>query len=184
MDTSLPRRLLMLAGAGLFVPVVTHANSFDPLDRQLERQEIFFQPMDRPAPDFTLQDDNGGTVGLNDLRGKMVVLNFIYARCPDVCPLQTGRIALLQRMLKTKALRSEVRFVSVTADPVHDTPDVMKAYGEQHGLDPATWLFLTSGPNRPDATRELAQKGYHNRYQVEPDGSITPSLWQRIEQLL
>ena len=100
------------------------------------------------------------------------MLNFIYTRCPDICPLQTERMALIQRMVKPTARRDQIRLVSVTADPVNDTPDVMKSYREQHGMDTANWLFLTSGPNRPDETRQLATR-YRNRYQLEPDGSIT-----------
>ena len=173
MNSLLSRRsLVTLASAVLVLPRVAQARSVAAVERELYREEKFFQPMNEPAPPFELSDPDGHQVGLKELRGKIVVLNFIYTRCPDICPLQTERLAEIQRMIKPTPLRDRVRLISITADPVHDLPEVMKAYGEQHGMDPTNWSFLTSGPNRPKATRELSAQ-YHNRYQLEPDGSIT-----------
>lgn len=166
------RRGLLVGIALLVVRPARAQPSMADLDARMARREHFFQALDEPAPDFALQDADGHTAGLKDLHGKVVVLNFIYTRCPDVCPLQTERMALIQRMVQPTALRDWIRFVSVTADPVNDTPDVMKAYGEQHGMDRANWLFLTSGPDRPDVTRDLSVR-YHNRFRQEADGSFT-----------
>ena len=65
-----------------------------------------------------------------------------------------------------------VRLVTITADPVRDTPNVMKLYAPQHGITPPGWLFLTSGPDQPQATRDLSAR-YHSRFQPEGDISIT-----------
>jgi len=166
-------RRSLLVGIGLLAVCPARAQpSMADLDARMARREHFFQALDEPAPDFALQDGDGHTVGLKDLHGKVVVLNFLYTRCPDVCPLQTERMALMQRMVQPTALRDRIRLVSVTADPVNDTPAVMKAYGEQHGMNPANWLFLTSGPDRPDATRDFSVQ-YHNRFRQEADGSFT-----------
>jgi hypothetical protein len=55
-----------------------------------------------------------------------------------------------------------VQFVTITTDPVNDTPEVLKAYGPAHGLDPINWVFLTSGPGRPeDTTRRLVERFGH-----------------------
>jgi len=167
-----PRRFAFgLVGAALTVPLLVRAAVSKTIEETLTKLEKYFQPMGEPAPEFTLQDSNGRPVGLQDLRRKVVALNFIYTRCPDVCPLQTERMALIQHMINPTPLHDQVRLVSITADPVHDTPDVMKAYGAAHGLDSNSWLFLTSGPEHPDTTRELSAR-YHNRYALEPDGSI------------
>src|SRR3546814_4762591 len=61
-------------------------------------KEKFFQPVDKEASDFTLRNAGGETVRLVDLRGKVVVLHFIYAGCPDVCPLHAEKIAEIQEM--------------------------------------------------------------------------------------
>lgn len=163
----------VLIGAGLLVVRPARAQrSMNDIDARMSRREHYFQQLDEPAPDFALQDADGHPVALKNLRGKIVVLTFIYTRCPDICPLISERVAKIQRMIKGGELRSAVEFASITADPVRDLPAVMKAYGEQHGLDPSNWTFLTSGPERPDATRALSLR-YSNRYQPETDGSIT-----------
>ena len=89
-------------------------------------------------------------------RGKVVVLNFIYTNCPDICPLHSEPIAELQRMINPTPRREAVQFNSVTADPAHDTWSVMKGCGPAHGLDPANGMFLTSGPDRPEVTIDPA----------------------------
>jgi protein SCO1/2 len=139
------------------------------LDRQLDARETYFQALDRPAPKFALLDAEGRPVSLDDLAGKVVVLNFIYTHCPDVCPLHAEKIAAVQGLVNRTAMRDHVRFVTITTDPARDTSDVLRAYGSQHALDPANWVFLTSGPGRPDATRRLA-KAFGHRFVETSDG--------------
>jgi protein SCO1/2 len=91
-----------------------------------------------------------------------VVLHFIYTSCPDVCPLHAERIAEIQAKVNRTPMRELVQFVTITTDPEHDTPEVMREYGPAHGLDPVNWVFLTSGPDRPEGTgRELAKRFGH-----------------------
>ena len=143
------------------------AHSLKSLENQLQNKEKYFQPLDKEAPDFELQDADGGTVGLRDLRGKVVVLYFIYTNCPDVCPLHAERIAEIQKMVNQTPMRDLVRFVMITSDPRRDTPEVMRAYGTAHGLDRENWTFLTSGPDRLTATRELVEKFGHKFTEVD-----------------
>ncbi len=137
-------------------PAVAH--SLEDLESQLLERETYVQVTNIPAPDFTLQDRNGRAVKLSDFKGRVVVLNFIYASCPDVCPLQSARIAEIQEMVNGTPMRDLVQFVSITTDPKRDTRQVLKDYGPSHGLDPVNWVFLTSGPDEPAATRELAER--------------------------
>ena len=153
-----------LAGLALAALALEPAagHSFKDLERLLGDREKYFQPIDKAAPDFSLHDASGRPVRLSDLRGKVVVLHFIYASCPDVCPLHTERIAEVQTLINQSPMKAQVQFVSITTDPNNDTPDIMRAYGEQHGLDPANWVFLTLAPPQPeDATRELAEQFGH-----------------------
>ncbi len=144
--------LALIAGAAS--PVSAH--SLKELEDQLQARERYVEIVHRPAPDFALSDAEGRSVRLSDYRGKVVVLNFIYASCPDVCPLHSEVIATLQEAVNGTPMKDLVRFVSITTDPERDTPAVLKPYGPTHGLDPANWVFLTSGPDQPAATRELA----------------------------
>ncbi len=156
--------------AGVFVgPALGH--SLKELEADLGSREKYFQPlgMGQEAPDFTLEDAQGHSVRLADLRGKVVVLNFIYTSCPDLCPLHSERIALLQKMVDQAQMKNRVEFVSITTDPEHDTPKVMQGYGAEHGLAPGNWIFLTSGPDRPDAIRALAAR-YGQKFTKEADG--------------
>src|SRR3990172_2327053 len=79
-----------------------------------------------PAADFTLPDQDGRAVTLQDLRGKAVVVDFIYTNCPpdEACPLLTAKLAPLPPRLPTAGLAERVVILSITFDPDRDTPDV------------------------------------------------------------
>ena len=145
-------------------------HSLDELNATLIDEEAYFQPLDRPAPAFTLRTADGADVALDDYLGKVVVLHFIYASCPDVCPLHAERIAEIQAMVNDTPMRELVQFVSITTDPANDTAEVLRAYGPAHGLDPVNWVFLTTGPDQPeDATRKLVE-AYGHKFSETEDG--------------
>ncbi len=156
-----------LALAGGVAPARAHPPA--ELDQRLDARENYFQAIDRAAPKFDLQDADGHGASLDGLSGKVIVLNFIYTHCPDVCPLHAEKIAAVQSLVNRTAMRNRVRFVTITTDPVRDTPDVLRAYGSLHGLDPANWVFLTSGQDRPHATRRLAE-AFGHRFVETSDG--------------
>jgi len=145
------------------------AHSLEELEQELLQRETYVEIVEQPAPDFTLQDADGRAVGLADFRGKAVVLWFIYASCPDFCPLQSEKIAEIQEMANGTPMRDLVQFIAVTTDPERDTPDVLKQYGPAHGLDSVNWVFLTGGPARPAATRELAER-YGLKFTLTEEG--------------
>jgi len=158
----------LVIAAALAAPASAH--SLKELEDQLTAREPYLQVVNRPAPDFALQDADGRATSLTDLRGKVVILYFIYASCPDVCPLLSEKIAGIQQQINTTPMRDIVEFVAVTTDPERDTPDVLRGYGPAHGLDPANWRFLTSGADHPAATRELA-KAYGLEFTPMADGT-------------
>ncbi len=146
----------------LSLSVTASAHSLKDLESLLGSRERYFQSIDKIAPDFALQDADGKPVRLQDLRGKVVVLNFIYALCPDICPLHADRIAEVQSMVSQTPMKAQVQFVTITTDPKNDTPDILRVYGEQHRLDAANWVFLTTRAEQPeDATRNLAERFGH-----------------------
>jgi protein SCO1/2/putative membrane protein len=93
-----------------------------------------------PVADFTLIERSGRPVSNRDLRGKIWVASFIFTRCPGECVVITRNLADLQARL---GKQNEVTLVSLTVDPRHDTPEVLRAYARQKGADPRRWLFLT-----------------------------------------
>jgi protein SCO1/2 len=95
-----------------------------------------------PAPDFVLVDQDGRRVSLADLRGKTLLLDFVYTHCPGPCPILTGTHVAVQRALAPE-LRERVRFVSISLDPARDTPEALRAYASARGADLSGWSFLT-----------------------------------------
>ena len=89
-------RTLGLVVALAVIMQAASAHSLKDLEATLGDREKYFQPIDKDAPAFTLRDADGRSVSLSGLRGKVVVLHFIYASCPDICPLHSERIAEVQ----------------------------------------------------------------------------------------
>ena len=119
-------------------------------DRPLERLGHF-----GTVPDFALIERSERHVTRASLEGLVWVTNFFYTNCPDVCPLQSARMARLQRDF---ADQRDVRPVSISVDPEHDTPEILREYAQRFGADPERWLFLTGDKA---AIHRLAQDGFH-----------------------
>lgn len=111
-------------------------------------------PVYSTLPPFELTDQTGHPFGSAELDGKVWVANFIFTRCPTVCPAFTAKMEKIQAGAKEQGLA--IHLVSFSIDPGFDTPEVMTAYAAAHGADPATWTFVT-GP--PDALQEAIVKG-------------------------
>jgi protein SCO1 len=92
------------------------------------------------VPSFSLIDQRGRTVTERDFAGSPWVANFIFTRCPSVCPMLTAKFKALQGKLGDA---HDVAFVSFSVDPQNDTPDVLAAYADKFGADPERWRFLT-----------------------------------------
>jgi protein SCO1/2 len=80
----------------------------------------------KAAPDFTLTDQNGHSTSLSDFRGRVVVMNFGYTFCPDVCPATLAEVNRALDQLGEAA--SQVQVIMVTVDPERDTPQVLSEY--------------------------------------------------------
>jgi protein SCO1 len=148
---------------------VARAHSLEEVEHNVSSKDRYVEIVNRPAPSFQLTDTEGRTVFLNDLKGKVVVLWFIYTSCPDICPLHTEAIASVQRDISTTPMKDRVRFIAITTDPERDTTAVLKEYGPVHGLDPTNSMLLTSGADAPTATRELAER-YGLKFTATSDG--------------
>ena len=84
------------------------------------------------APDLSLLDQNGRPTGLRAFAGRVLVVTFIYTRCPlpDFCPLMVKHLESVRRQLNDASLGEGFAMLGITLDPTFDTPDVLRAYGE------------------------------------------------------
>ena len=114
------------------------------------------QPGEKMPP-FALVDQSGTTVRSESLRGHVLVVSFVFTTCVEACPLITGQLARAQARARSEKLDRRVRFVSITLDPVTDTPDVLRRYANAYGIDLTTWHFLTGAPD--DVTRVVRAFG-------------------------
>ena len=101
-------------------------------------------------PNVVLTTQDGTKVHFYDdlLKGKIVVIDLIYTHCVDSCPLETARLAQVQRMLGGR-VGKDIFFYSITLDPKRDTPEVLKDYAHKYGVGPG-WLFLTGSKSDID----------------------------------
>jgi protein SCO1/2 len=100
-----------------------------------------------PVPDFTMTGQDGQTVRLSDLRGKVIVLTFIYTRCPlpDFCPYMDRRFSELAQHLSSFPKRAkDIRLISLSFDPEHDTPEVLRKHARIRGAAPPLWTYAVA----------------------------------------
>ncbi|MBI4550301.1 MAG: SCO family protein [Candidatus Omnitrophica bacterium] len=101
--------------------------------------------------EFTLKDSRGGTFSRGEMEGQVWVADFIFTRCTGTCPRMSLEMGRLQKELPG------VGFLSFTADPAHDTPEVLGRYAKDYGAGDR-WVFLTGAPevlNRVSASLHL-----------------------------
>ena len=103
------------------------------------------------APDFVLTDQDGRRFALRDLRGKAVLVSFIYTSCPDVCPVMFHAVTEVQQRVQAER-HGDVVSVFVTTDPEIDSPQVLKAFAQRRSADFSATYLLTGSP---DALRAL-----------------------------
>jgi protein SCO1/2 len=104
------------------------------------------------VPDAAFVDQEGRKVSFESFRGSAVILTFIYTTCPmpTFCPLMDRNFAAIQKKVKTDHRGLNVRLLSVSFDPVTDTPQVMKAHAAKLEADPRIWSFLTGDRDEID----------------------------------
>ncbi len=116
-----------------------------------------------PAPDFHLRDSAGQAYSLDQFRGDVVVLTFMYSTCPDYCPLEAE---LLRQADVAAGHPKNVVYLAVSVDPVGDTPQNIAAFEREHNLSELgkRWHYLVGSPG------ELA--GVWRSYYI----GVTPGL--------
>jgi protein SCO1/2 len=112
------------------------------------------------APAFSFRDQTGTVRRPVDLAGHVWIADFIFTTCTTVCPLISAQMVLLQRRLRDP----ELRFVSFSVDPVHDTPEVLAEYARSWNPGERRWLLLSTDE------KGLAATAAGMRVALEPTG--------------
>lgn len=123
------------------------------------------QPL--PLRGLALTDHHQQPLRAAALAQRPVLLGFVFAGCSSTCPLQVKELAALHDALPAAA-RAQVRFVSVTVDPLGDTPQALAAFARRMGAERSGWAFATGAPNTVATLLE--------RMQTFPAGAGQPRL--------
>ncbi|MEK6397359.1 MAG: SCO family protein [Terriglobus sp.] len=129
-------------------------------------------------PDFDMTNQDGKPLHFSQLKGKAVLLTFIYTRCPlgDYCPKMSRNFQAIRGMMKNDAaVQNHTEFVSISFDPTFDTPAVLKAYGKNYvgGDDFSHWQFVRP---KDDTTLKAIEQFFNVGATQESNGSLTHSL--------
>jgi protein SCO1 len=121
-------------------------------------------------PNIELITQDGKTVHFYDdlVKGKIVAIDFIYTTCQYACPLETARMAQVQKKLGDR-VGNDIFFYSISIDPEHDTPEVLKAYMEKFRVGPG-WTFLTGKKAQIDLLQR--KLGVYNDPRINEDGHL------------
>jgi protein SCO1/2 len=157
--------LLFLGGGYLYYQSVSS-------DRTNKFNGILY---DKKASDFTLANQNGEKVTLSDFRGKIVLIDFGYTHCPNICPVILSKLGEVMNGLGNQAERVQVIFITV--DPERDTVETLRDYMPYFDSD---FLGLTGSPEDIDRVAKSYHIFYNKEYEDTKDDylmSHTSSLY-------
>lgn len=126
--------------------------------------------------EFKLTNQEGQPFGSSDLKGQYWIADFIFTRCMGPCPVLSVKMTSLQIEFKDKP---NLRFVSFSVDPEHDTPAVLKKYAENYGSNLKTWNFLTG--SKADVYKVIRESF---KLVVEEAGTATPDFIHSLHFVL
>jgi protein SCO1 len=183
-------------------PAPTLTLNFSGGQTELKTAPTILQPGDM-VPDFAMTTQDGTTLRLSDLRGKVVALTFIFTRCPlpDFCPRMDRKFAqLAERVAAVPGRAGKIRLLSVSFDPEHDTPAILEKHALSQGARPPLWTFavathaelvkvapslgLVYGPGKEGIIHNLSAAV------IDPDGRLvrletgkTAGTWEPVDML-
>lgn len=123
----------------ILIPLLTAVGLFFLRQAQVARLASNTLPNDGVVPPFQLVDQNGQSYGTAQLQGRIWIADFVFSTCPGPCPLISSRMSETQKPLRD----TDVKLVSFTVDPEHDTPAVLRDYAARLNAQPGRWHFLT-----------------------------------------
>jgi len=120
------------------ITVMSHRVHDQPLQGQSQGSDIQIS-----LPGFSLIQQDGQGFGSQELKGKVWIGDFIFTRCAGPCPMMTSQMAKLQAGLSQRDDWDQIRLVSFSVDPTHDTPQVLSNYAKMAQAQKGQWVFLT-----------------------------------------
>ncbi|MDM0002239.1 SCO family protein [Variovorax sp. J22P240] len=145
---TMPSRRHLLNGAiGVWLapaPLLANALTIKAAPDGIERLPVL-----GPAPHFALESATGTRVTLADLRGKVLLVTFVFTTCSTSCPILVAKLAELGRAMG-REFGTRYAFVAITVDPLTDTPARLRTYAASFGADTPGWYFLTGAPKAID----------------------------------
>lgn len=145
--TLLASFVLLVAGIGVLTAAT---NGFRAYTTETARRiNVREHPLAIPA--LTLQTASGEYINLEELRGRWLLVDFIYTRCKTYCSVQGGVFARLQQQLSEPIAADKVKLLSISFDPTHDEPAALSNYQRLYGDHGAGWIAA-----RPPGQAELA----------------------------
>ena len=122
--------------------------------KELMFLEINGEP--KKVPEFSFTNQDGKTISNKDYEGKVYVVEFFFTTCPTICPRMNANMVDIQNHFKE--FQDDFGIASFTINPLYDTPEVLKAYAEQYGVNNPNWYFMTGDK---DAIYQLANIGFN-----------------------
>lgn len=89
-------------------------------------------------PEFVFEDHTGAKLGRAQLEGHVTIVNFIFTRCDTICPVTSMKMRSVQERTNDAP---DIKLLSISVDPTHDTVPVLAAYAAKHGADESRWRF-------------------------------------------
>lgn len=129
--------------------------------------------VDSSVPSFTLTDQDSKQVSLADLKGKVVLVTFLFTRCPypDKCPMISEKLGQTRKLMEKLKANDRIHVMAISLDPRHDTPEVLKAYAQGYDTLYPNYSFLTG---KPEDVAKVA--GLFGVIYWEQDGTIEHNM--------
>lgn len=133
----------------------------DSINTKVTKGKIIADTVWSKVPDFEFTNQLGQKISWKEMKGKIVVADFFFTRCPVICPQMTRNMKRLQESVKNNNKAGSrdpdyVQFISFTVDPANDSVATLKRYADKYGINPQNWWLLTG--NKAEIYR-LAREG-------------------------
>lgn len=147
-----------------------------PIYRSLNRTLPPDLPIITQVPEFEMISENGQRFGSKDLKGRIYLANFVFARCPTVCPKMLGELEKVQKRIKGTG--TKVAIVTFTVDPENDNERVLYDLARKHRANPYVWTFLTG--NDKEAMFKLYRDGFKVGVEQNPKNLLDIAHSEKI----
>ncbi len=149
------------------------------LTKSKELSYIELYGENKKVPNFQFVNQNGDTVSNKDYLGKVYIVEFFFTTCPSICPIMNKNLVEVEKEVGDN---DDFGIVSISIDPQHDTPEVLKAYAENYDIDNPNWNFLTGDK---EDIYTLANKGFGifaNTDETVPGGFAHSGMFALVDR--